>query len=56
MLTKILHIAFKYIGQFYLTKRHGRVSALKCMRETDRVSIRKSASYEHLKLSDLNNS
>jgi len=36
-------------------KRHGRVSALKCMRETDRVSIREPASCEHLRLSDLNN-
>jgi len=36
-------------------KRHGRVSALKCMRETDRVSLREPASCEHLRLSDLNN-
>jgi len=36
-------------------KRHGRVSALKCMRETDRVSVREPASCEHLRLSDLNN-
>jgi len=39
----------------FLIKRHGRVSALKCMRETDRVSIREPASCEHLRLSDLNN-
>jgi len=36
-------------------KRHGRVSALKCMRETDCVSIREPASCENLRLSDLNN-
>jgi len=39
-----------------IIKRHGRVSALKCMRETDRVSICEPASCEHLRLSDLNNS
>jgi len=41
--------------KLHLIKRHGRVSALKCMRETDRVSIREPASCEQLRLSDLNN-
>jgi len=35
-------------------KRYDRVSALKCMRETN-VSIREPASCEHLRLSDFNN-
>jgi len=39
---------------FYI-KRHSRVSALKCIRETDRVSICEPASCEHLRLSDFNN-
>jgi len=50
------------VGQRY-SSRDGRVSALKYIRETDRVSIRETdrvsirdpASCEHLRLSDLNN-
>jgi len=43
-----------FVQMIYI-KRHGRVSALKCMRETDCVSIREPASCKHLRLSDLNN-
>jgi len=39
-----------YIRQ-NIIKRHGRISTLKCMRETDRVSIREPASCEYLRLS-----
>jgi len=40
---------------YAFTSRDTVVSALKCMRETDHVSIREPASCEHLRLSDLNN-
>jgi len=49
------NLLINFIFLKVVVKRHDRVSALKCMRETDRVSICEPASCEHARLSDLNN-